>query len=613
MLHPKNDRIDYGEQLIPPEGYELARAIGTTYSLDLETLMVLPVALYYAKLLDGGPDDLRYDMLEAITKASDKITVFYQNGQLKVPSKYHHLMAYWEDGIQPVTMPNHVSSFHAKVWVIRYEGKGKPTLYRLLVTSRNLTFNRDWDIAFSTEGVVQDSEQPRMKPLLDFLQYLNGRGGNGISAGFINDLKKVRFDIPPGFDFLKFFPIGIENDETSKPYTNPLTSGKHNFEELLIVSPFLDRVTLERLQAATFKTPYLLSRKEELDSIETGTLELFNTWQFSRFIQQAEHHEALEEGVEAMDQNLHAKLFVTSRDERSFWYLGSTNCTDPAQSRNVEFTVELRGDRARTRPKDVFRLLTEGNKTDGVTLFTPYEFEARVSVEEQKRIDLAVRKIKYDLGNLDIQGEATQPEGTSVYNLVISIDARPLRLPEGFTVRFKPLPENNKNHITLKPGLTNAIVEFTGYPETALSPFLEFEIVKDKLLCSRFLLFMNITLPPSRLNRIFTSIIDSRDKFMKYLTFLLTGEESELINDMGGRGEGDILAGGAAASWVNGAPVYEKLLVAASRFPSRLASIDKLIERLKSESATFAEPIITPEFDSFWQVFRKYLQEREKL
>src|SRR5438093_13779082 len=104
MLHPKINRIDYGEQLIPPDGYELTRAIGSTYSLDLEALMLLPVAMFYAQHLDGNTDELRFDMVEAITKASEKITVFYQQGQLKVPKKYHPLIAYWEKGIQPIVM-----------------------------------------------------------------------------------------------------------------------------------------------------------------------------------------------------------------------------------------------------------------------------------------------------------------------------------------------------------------------------------------------------------------------------------------------------------------------------------------------------------------------------
>jgi len=42
---------------------------------------------------------------------------------------------------------------------------------------------------------------------------------------------------------------------------------------------------------------------------------------------------------------------------------------------------------------------------------------------------------------------------------------------------------------------------------------------------------MTIELPDGRLNKIFTSIINSREKFLKYLAFLLTGEETEIINN----------------------------------------------------------------------------------
>jgi len=158
MLHPKQNRIDYGSQLVPPEGYQLETAIGTTYSLDLEALMILPVALFYAQPLDGDPAELRYDMLDAITKAADKITIYCQKAQIKVPLKFHHLLAYWEKGIQEVQMPLYTQSFHPKAWVIRYTHDSLPPVYRLLVTSRNLTFARDWDVAFSTDGTVGKEE-----------------------------------------------------------------------------------------------------------------------------------------------------------------------------------------------------------------------------------------------------------------------------------------------------------------------------------------------------------------------------------------------------------------------------------------------------------------------
>ena len=133
------------------------------------------------------------------------------------------------------------------------------------------------------------------------------------------------------------------------------------------------------------------------------------------------------------------------QDRVPYWYLGSANCSDPAQGRNVEFMVELKaGNFAGLKTKDIFKALTDPAKSEGITLFTPYTFEARVSVEEQKNIDLAIRKIKYDLTQLPVKGTATLIEGGTAYNLTIQIDASHLTLPKGFEVKVKPLPENQK-------------------------------------------------------------------------------------------------------------------------------------------------------------------------
>lgn len=611
MLHPKHNRIDYGDQLIPPDGYELAFAIGTSYSLDLEALMILPVALFYAQKLDGNADELRYDMLDAITKAADKITVYYQNGQLKVPQKYHHLMAYWEKGLQPVTMHHHASSFHPKVWVIRYEGKGLAPKYRVLVTSRNLTFARDWDMAFATDGEVSDKEQPKNKPLVHFLQYLNTTGKKTIPAAFLNDLLKVKFDLPEKFDAFKFVPIGIPNTEIGKPYTNPITAAKTLWDEMLIVSPFVDKTTLNCIYEVTSKTPFLLSRKEELDAVDEETLNLFDCWQFSTFFQEAEYFQELEDdGTPPIAQSLHAKLFVAMQDRVPYWYLGSANCSDPAQGRNVEFMIELKaGNWAGLKTKDIFKALTDPAKSEGITLFTPYTFEARVSVEEQKNIDLAIRKIKYDLTQLPVKGTATLIEGGTAYNLSVQIDASHLTLPKGFEVRVKPLPENQKAGVAINPEKINSIDNFGGYAETALSIFLVFEIAKDGHVHSQFLLPMEIELPNSRLNKIFSAIIDSREKFLKYLTFLLTGEETDLIGNANVKKDKTFVNGNDGFAFT-GTPVYEKLLIASSRFPDKLKSIDTLIQRLKEETTELDEPIITAEFEGFWNVFQTFIKNK---
>ena len=614
MLHPKNDQIDYGEQLIPPDGYELERAIGTTYSLDLEALMVLPVALFYAQTLDGDPDKLRYDMLDAITKASEKITVYYQNGHLKVPKKYYHLMAYWEKGIEKVTMKSHLSSFHPKVWIIRYKSKEAKPVYRLMVTSRNLTYARDWDVAFSTDGIVSGKDRPENMPLVHFLNHLNKVGKKKIPPSFIKDLMKVRFDIPEKFDSLKFHPIGISNPMSKKKYPNPISKTKNGWDELLIISPFLGNQTLKTLQRLTAKQPYLLSRKEEMDAIPAETIKKYNPWQFSKFIQEAEFYEELEEeDVIPMQQNLHAKLFVAGKKNIPYWFLGSANCSDPAQGRNIEFMVELKGTaKPGLRAKGIFKVLTNPSKDEGIALFTAYDDSARESTVEQKSIDLDVRLIKYNLSLLSLKGWVELIPGGTAYNLMIEIDATNFSLPKDYWVQLKPLPEQQKTPVTLKPGEINYFDNFTAYAETALSPYLVFEIWRKTERFSHFLLPMEIDLPKNRLNRIFSSIIDSREKFLKYLAFLLSGEETDIINTLD-QNHNTGKKGGGEDTWLfSDAPVYERLLIAASRYPDKLKSIDLLIQKLKSESASLETPIISPEFESFWQIFQSFVKSKKR-
>ena len=45
------DRINYGESLMPPAGYRLERAVGTTYSLDFETLTAIAISLGLVKCI----------------------------------------------------------------------------------------------------------------------------------------------------------------------------------------------------------------------------------------------------------------------------------------------------------------------------------------------------------------------------------------------------------------------------------------------------------------------------------------------------------------------------------------------------------------------------------
>jgi hypothetical protein len=223
---------------------------------------------------------------------------------------------------------------------------------------------------------------------------------------------------------------------------NPVLKSKW-WDELLIISPFVDDTTLKNLSSITGRKRYLLSRKEELDGIDIEILSKFTCFHFSKLIEQSELNEELNEAEAGTAlQNLHAKLFVTQTEDKVHWFLGSANCTSPAQERNIEFLVELRGTASTgIKPKDILNQLTNSDKADGVVLFEPYDIKNRAGVTERKRIELQIRKIKYDLSLLPLTGVAVLIEGGTAYDLVIQIDARTLILHEKFTVRIKPISE----------------------------------------------------------------------------------------------------------------------------------------------------------------------------
>src|SRR4051812_21546948 len=146
MLDYKRNRLDYGEQLIPPTGYRLKRAVAATFSLDLNTLLSIPVALFYAQTLDWIEGGERVQLLEAIQRCPEVLRIYHQAGRIHVPRHQNRLYGLLEDCVVGVTPKDVDSSFHPKVWLLRYEPDLGPARYRLVVLSRNLTYDRSWDI-----------------------------------------------------------------------------------------------------------------------------------------------------------------------------------------------------------------------------------------------------------------------------------------------------------------------------------------------------------------------------------------------------------------------------------------------------------------------------------
>ena len=97
-------RVNYGNILLPPEGYTLNFAVGTTYSLDLEALTAVCLSLGLAEDTDSALLQNPVSMLNALQKVSEKVLIFCEAGQIKMPGAPSALSLMLEKMIVPVAL-----------------------------------------------------------------------------------------------------------------------------------------------------------------------------------------------------------------------------------------------------------------------------------------------------------------------------------------------------------------------------------------------------------------------------------------------------------------------------------------------------------------------------
>lgn len=604
MLDCKRDRLDYGELLRPPGGFRLDRAVATTYSADLNTLLSIPIALVYAQTLEGDITATRPQLLGAIKRFSGQVKIYHQKGQLHVPAKLNWLHAYLEDALVDVLPDDAFTAFHPKLWVIRYipsdEESDAPACYRVIVLSRNLTFDRSWDVAASLDGKIGKKPLKANQPLIDFVRWLDKQSAIPQLEEMLAELGSVEFDTPYPFGSHVFHPMGINGQDGSA------IVGRKS-RDTLVISPFLHKEALRRLRKNTERNFSLFSERRELENLPKELLGRMQSHHLMDLIVDGERLSNAEEGaLDVQQQNLHAKLFLFETMDETSWFLGSANATLAAVERNVEFMLELSGtDRAaKIRPR-IKELTGDG---DGSGPFVAFDSEngGRDDAEERKQQEQS-RRFEYALLNSELLGRVEASENGKNFDLHLTLDLGRVPSHPGLVLTVKPFnsSQNLKPH-RLDPGVTETCV-FVNLAEVELSRFLHFRIESaGGELQHEFLLRIDIEgLPHDRLDNILRKIIDSSDKFFDYLRFLLADEinKEDLIAAVT-----DVItpqhSADMAEGWHFNLPIYEQLLVTASRSPRKLAEVDEIIRHLTGGDS---ETVIPTAFLSFWEAFRSLI------
>lgn len=601
MLSPEARTVAI-EFLRPPPGHRLDSAVLTTYTLDLEALLALPLGVLAQA--DAGLEGLLADpllLLEALREAGDRVHVFVDEGGIAIPRAHRELYAMLESSVHPVRAP-HGGAFHPKVWVIRYvsEDDDDDILLRVGVMSRNLTFDRSWDVALASEAPPLPRQRARASgPLADLLRELPKLATERLPdtvqiavRSLADQAGRTRFPAPEGFHSrpVEFYLLGLVSRQS--PW-QPTTGGSR----VLAIAPFVNRAALDAVAGMSTGKHMLVSRQEELDNLSNDALA---AWSENVLVLQDVALDETEDGDSGTYRSgLHAKIIAVEHGYDVTWYVGSANITAAAfTGHNVEMMAAATGRKGRPF----------GNSGCGIERFfesgfhelcMPYRrsdggeddgendeaAQARQLIEDmERRLIEAPLKIvcKQAEGGFTWRLEGRVPQSEveiAFWPVSVSEDkARPLDLPTTW-----PLP---LSHLT----------SLVAFRLRVAHPSVEDIRLTRKLPTQG--------MPEGRINAVLRSLIDSPERFLQFLRALLGGFEG-MVAWAQGDGSGTSQPWG---DWLAEETLLEDLLRVASRHPERLNPIRRLIDELLESKD--GDKVIPEGFLASWQAVAEAIDGR---
>ena len=591
MLLPDSRTVAF-ELIRPPSGYHLDLAVLTTYTLDLEALLVLPLSVLAHP--DGGLEELLADPLrlhQAIRDAGDRVHAFVDETGIGIPRGARPLYSMLESSVHAVRAPNG-GSFHPKVWVARFtadagdaedaEDEAPPDLLRVAILSRNLVFDRSWDVALASEASPRNIKRRvgASRPLGDFLSVLPQLATTPLDKdiaarvqGLADQVARAAFPAPEGFDSpIRFHALGLSRSRrTWRPPSNGYSA--------LAIAPFVNRTGLDAVGALSNSERTLVGRREELDKLSEDALA---DWNEKLVLADTAQDEAEDEDetvdgddaepvIRARPAGLHAKMFAVEHGWDVTWYVGSANLTRAAfAGSNVEMMASITGRKGRkggasghgiTRFLDGFRKLC-----------VPYERaepapENPVVTDAQARLE----KARDALVNAELR-VACAPEG-DLWRLTVA--GFPILPDDDVEVVVWPISIAEDDAHPLDAPLAWML------PVARLTAFIAFRLHVPVSEVDDIRLTLRLPaegMPSDRMHQVLRSLLDSPEKFLRFLRALLGGLDATVDWAVNDGKEKDGFDWGIGAG---GDTLLDDLVRTAARDPDRLKPVRRLIDDLR--------------------------------
>jgi hypothetical protein len=477
---------------------------------------------------------------------------------------------------------------HPKIWVIRYrsaDGSTEPLRVerrlRVLVASRNLTFDASWDTLVRLDeapngkgaqlGAIGDLFVALMSAATIPMSAEHRERVTSVSSG----LNAVAFALPPGVDAIDVSVLGFEH----KPSPLPL-----DVDRSLILAPFVGDDFFAHVRPAAVDE--LVSRPESLGALSEATFarigvaHAFDDGSNADFGTGTDRLSPHDPGRPLV--GLHAKVFAFEQHSRARVFLGSANATRAAFMANIEILVELTGS---IEHLGIDRLCDGTIDEHGLrSLFTSY---TRFEETDEEHKPTALDSGRRALARLLVEG-LVEPSGGGWAVTYRSFEAVPAL--ENTRVHCWPLasPGNRRQVPTGEP----LDARFQTTIET-ISGFLAFELSSDDDTITQFVMPVPLSgVPIDRERALLRALVGNAERFFRYLLAQLDDQGApDGLPFFPDERDAEGAPGGLGS---DGLPVLEKLMRTMRRDPRKLVALQPLVSDLAADDA------LPPGFAELW-------------
>ncbi|MBW9208628.1 phospholipase D family protein [Mumia sp. zg.B21] len=603
MLDP-GERHLLTDALRPPSGFSVDAALATTYTVDLNSVLLAPLAMAAYDHADSTVDAATpVALLESIRRHAEHTTVLCQAGGMHVPPTYPRLAAFAEGMVAEVEPPPG-RTFHPKLWLLRFTGPEGDYVHRFVCMSRNLTGDRSWDTVLVCDEDADASHTFDAGPIATWVTDLLGslvrplpRRRDQAVRDLCHGFESARLAVPEPFTSAVPVPLGTAG---SSGWPLPSTA-----KAWVVVSPFLESSALTRLPQATGRR-IVLSRPDAFDRVGRRVCNGAETVVLQSMTDLATPEEAIDDatgpetdagrGRGGVPRGLHAKLFVWDDGQGiSHVITGSANCTGAAFGGNVEMSVRLSGP---TSSCGVDVLLGD-DKTGLLRITQPHHIaEDEPTVDPTYALERRVEEWHVTLAasrpvlRVAARGEA--------YSLGLEIEVPPDPLGLAVTTVVKPAAVPNAPSRPIAEAAS-----WEGVSLHALSPYLVVtsDAQVDGAVVRRSCVIVCEVegAPEDRHRRLLRVLLSRQQDVLRYLMLLLgdLGADDLLDQLTNADGSDTERASGSFGRGLEDLVLLEPLMRAAARGDDALARAQRLLEDLRDDEGKL--PQLDADFQQIWR------------